>query len=200
MTPKDIVDAYINANRALYRVNRSLYQDMEAAQILGMSVDAMDTNMENRGERRAFDALIEGDFRPLKISRDVKDLFEIRAQELGIANPFEAAQDVIERIADVLEAVPVSADFFPDLQNPFDTNILPDLVGALNNQLPPLPGADLQALNTGTQYGNLNQLQARGLTTNQEILLANQPLYQAMQKKQNLNKQKQTSNKNLGET
>ena len=200
VTPKDIVDAYINANRALYRVNRSLYQDMEAAQILGMSVDAMDTNMENRGERRAFDALIEGDFRPLKISRDVKDLFEIRAQELGIANPFEAAQDVIERIADVLEAVPVSADFFPDLPNPFDTNILPDLVGALNNQLPPLPGADLQALNTGTQYGNLNQLQASGLTTNQEILLANQPLYQAMQKKQNLNKQKQTSNKNLGET
>ena len=200
MTPKDIVDAYINANRALYRVNRSLYQDMEAAQILGMSVDAMDTNMENRGERRAFDALIEGDFRPLKISRDVKDLFEIRAQELGIANPFEAAQDVIERIADVLEAVPVTADFFPDLPNPFDTNILPDLVGALNNQLPPLPGADLQALNTGTQYGNLNQLQASGLTTNQEILLANQPLYQAMQKKQNLNKQKQTSNKNLGET
>ena len=200
VTPKDIVDAYINANRALYRVNRSLYQDMEAAQILGMSVDAMDTNMENRGERRAFDALIEGDFRPLKISRDVKDLFEIRAQELGIANPFEAAQDVIERIADVLEAVPVSADFFPDLPNPFDTNILPDLVGALNNQLHPLPGADLQALNTGTQYGNLNQLQASGLTTNQEILLANQPLYQAMQKKQNLNKQKQTSNKNLGET
>ena len=156
VTPEAIVDAYINANRALYGVNRSLYQDMEAAQLLGMSTDAMDTNMENRGERRAFDALIEGDFRPLKISRDVKDLFEIRAQELGIANPFEAAQDVIERIADVLEAVPVTADFFPDIINPFDTNILPDLVGALNNQLPPLPSNNLLAANTGTQYGNVN--------------------------------------------
>ena len=92
---------------------------------------------------------------------------------------------------------PVTADFFPDIINPFDTNILPDLVGALNNQLPPLPGADLQALNTGLQYGNLNQLQASGLTTNQEILLEGQPLYKAMARKSNLNKQKQTTNRNL---
>jgi hypothetical protein len=147
------VDAYINANRALYGVNRELYQDMEAAKILGMSTDALDTNMENRGERKAFNALAEGEFRPLKISRDVKDLFEVRARELGIANPFEAAQDVIERIADVLEAVSVTADFFPDIINPFDTNILPDLVGALNNQLPPLPDP---TLNTGARFGNVN--------------------------------------------
>ena len=153
VTPKDIVDAYINANRALYGVNRELYQDMEAAKILGMSEDSLDTNMENRGERKAFNALTEGEFRPLKISKDVRELFEIKSQELGRANPFDAAEDVLSRIADVLEAVPVTADFFPDLPNPFDTNILPDLVGALNTQLPPLPDP---ALNTGTQFGNVN--------------------------------------------
>ena len=71
VTPEAIVDAYINANRALYGVNRSLYQDMEAAELLGMSTEAMNDNMENRGERRAFNALIEGEFRPLKISRAV---------------------------------------------------------------------------------------------------------------------------------
>jgi len=134
-------------------VNRELYQDMEAAKILGMSEDTMDSNMENRGERKAFNALTEGEFRPLKISKDVRNLFELRAEELGRANPFDAAEDVLSRIADVLEAVPVTADFFPDIINPFDTNILPDLVGALNNQLPPLPNP---ALNTGTQYGNVN--------------------------------------------
>ena len=31
VTPEEIVDAYINANKALYRVNRELYQDIEAA-------------------------------------------------------------------------------------------------------------------------------------------------------------------------
>ena len=37
VTPEEIVDAYINANRALYRVNRELYQEIDAAKILGMS-------------------------------------------------------------------------------------------------------------------------------------------------------------------
>jgi len=159
ISPKEIVDAYINANRALYGVNRELYQDMEAAQILGMSADAMDTNMENRGERRAFNALIDGEFRPLKISRDVKELFELRAQDLGVANPFEAAQDVIERIADVLEAVPVNADFFPDLPNPFDTNILPDLVGAIGNM-------NLGAQTVGSSIANQQNLSLGNVTTN----------------------------------
>ena len=153
MTPEEIVDAYLNANRALYGVNRELYQDIEAAQILGMSEDALYSNMENRGERKAFNALLEGEFRPLRISPDVKELFEIKAQAIGMANPFEAAEDVLARIKDVLEAVPVSGDFFPDLDNPFTESMLPDVVSALNNQLPPLPNP---ALNTGLQFGNVN--------------------------------------------
>ena len=153
VTPQEIVDAYINANRALYGVNREIYEDMRAARVLGMSEDAMSINMENRGERKAFNSLIESEFRPLKISKDVKELFEIRFQELGMTNPFEAAEDVMDRIKDVLEAVPLNGDFFPDLKNPFDTNLLPNLVGALNTQLPPLPNP---ALNTGIQFGNIN--------------------------------------------
>ena len=53
-TAEEIVDAYINANRSLYEVNRDLYQDIEAAKILGMSDGALYDNMENRGERRAY--------------------------------------------------------------------------------------------------------------------------------------------------
>ena len=182
VTPKDIVDAYINANRALYGVNREMYQDMEAAKVLGMSTDSLDTNMENRGERKAFNALNEGEFRPLKISKDVRELFEIKSQELGRANPFDAAEDVLSRIADVLEAVPVTADFFPEIINPFDTNILPDVVGALNNQLPPLPGADLQALNTGMQYGNIDPVTQ--LTTAEQVYLDPlEKIYQANKRK-----------------
>ena len=54
--------------RSLYAVNRDLYQDIKAAQTLGMRVDSLDEKMSNRGESRAFNSLIEGDFRPLKIS------------------------------------------------------------------------------------------------------------------------------------
>jgi len=191
VTPADIVDAYINANRALYGVNRELYQDMEAAQILGMSTDVMNTNMEKRGERKAFNALIEGEFRPFKVSKNIKELFEIRFQELGMANPFEAAQDVLDRIADVLEAVPVSGDFFPDLPNPFDTNILPDLVSAVTNQLAPL--------NTTGTAGTAGFVGAQNLIPLDARYRAAFPTDfsgQAISTEQ-ANKQRQTTNQNL---
>ena len=152
ITPADMIDAYINANRALYGVNRELYQDIEAAQILGMSTDAIDTNMENRGERRAFNSLIEGEFRPLTISKDVRELFEIKASQLGMANPYEAAEDVMDRIKEVLETVPLDGDFFPDLENPFrQVPGVEAITSAINTtQLPPLPDPTAA---TGAQFG-----------------------------------------------
>ena len=154
VTAEEVVDAYINANRALYGVNREMYQDIEAAQVLGMPTEAISNNMENRGESKAFGALDAGRFRPLKVSRDVQELFEIRAQELGVVNPFEAAQDVLDRIAEVLEMTPLGGDFFPDLDNPFrEMPLVGAITGALNNQLPPLPDP---TLNTGLQFGNVN--------------------------------------------
>ena len=39
ITPEAIVDAYINANRALFQKTRDFYRDIEAAEVLGMSED-----------------------------------------------------------------------------------------------------------------------------------------------------------------
>ena len=172
---------------------------MEAAKTLGMNPEAIDYRMEKRGERQAYNALNEGRFRPLKVSRDVRDLFALRAQELGVMNPFEAAQDVLDRIADVLEMTSLSGDFFPDLDNPFaELPLVGAITGAIDNMnLGAQTVGATTANNLNTGYGNLNQLQASGLTTGQEVLLANQPLYQAMARKQNLNKQRQTANQNI---
>jgi len=201
VTPEEVVDAYINANRALYGVNREMYQDMEAAKILGMGEEQMNIKMEKRGERKAFNALTEGQFRPLKLSKDVRELFEIRAQELGVVNPFEAAQDVLDRIAEILEMTPLGGNFFPDLDNPFKglplVGGMTDVISNLNLGAQTVGANVTNNLNTG--YGNLDQLQATGLTTREDLLLTN-PLERAFRKKQNLNKQNQTSNKNLGQT
>ena len=71
-----------------------------------MKEDAIGERMVNRGERRAFQWCNsnEGLFlRPLTcISRDVQGLFQTKAEELGIPNPFEQAADVISRIQEVL--------------------------------------------------------------------------------------------------
>ena len=84
--PADIVDAYINANRAMYEINRRMYLDIDAAKTLGMSEDSIEDNMINRGERRSFNSINDGEFRPYEISKDVEDLFATRAAEIGVSN------------------------------------------------------------------------------------------------------------------
>jgi hypothetical protein len=158
ISPEELVDAYINSNRALYQVNRDMYQDIEAAKILGMSEDAIFENMQDRGERRAFNALNDGEFRPFFPSPEVAELFEIQASELGVLNPYIAGESVLDRIRDVLFSVPLSSDAFPDIENPFKNlpkptlgpigNLPPDVTtatGFVGNQFTGLPNIVTQA-------------------------------------------------------
>ncbi len=174
VTPEQIVDAYINANRALYETNRSLYLDMEAAKTLGMTEDELAVNMENRGENRAFGFLNEGLFRPLTISNDVQGLFETKSQELGVRNPFEQAADVIGRIEEVLAEVPLVGDLFPDIKNPLSSELLPDLVGQANQMLNNNPANAAMAAAPTTGFigqGNVNIDPVTRLTAAEEIYL-----------------------------
>ena len=186
--PADIVDAYINANRALYGVNRELYQDIEAAKILGMDNDSLRYNMAKRGERVAYQALDEGRFRPLTISSDVRQIFEIKAQELGVANPFDAARDVIDRIRDVLSNTSLVGDVFPVIENPLDASLLDNLPDF--NIAPPLQtgGANPSGF---VGQGNINIDPASGLTLSEEIYL--DPTEKVIRKQQRKPNQNQTN-------
>jgi len=119
VTPEDMIDAYIEANRAMYNTNRELYLDIKAADTLGMSQSSIADKMDSRGEGRAYGFLEFGDFRPFRVSRDVQDLFEFQADRLGVPNAFESAIDVMERIAEILETTSLDGDNFPKLENPF---------------------------------------------------------------------------------
>ena len=148
----------INANRALYSVNRELYQDITAARTLGMSEDALYNRMEGRGEKKAFNSLIEAEFRPLTISKDLKEIFEIKASELGVSNAFERAENAIDSIADKLSNVSLRGDLFPDLTNPFDASLVEGISEFISN-------ASLPETATGfLGQGNINTNQVAGLT------------------------------------
>jgi len=137
VTPEEVVDAYIDSNRALFRINREMYKDIKAAELLGMNEEQIEETMVKRGERRAFNSLIDGEFRPYSISNDVKNIFEFNAEQLGIPNPFEAAEDIIDTIQEILSETPVSLDVFPELPNPFRQSIIPNLGSTPAGQLPP---------------------------------------------------------------
>jgi len=174
ISPADVVDAYVDANKALYEINRRMYLDIDSAKILGMNEDAIATNMSDRGERRAFNSINEGEFRPLKISREVKALFDIRSSEIGAPNPFDAAEGVIDRIREVLEAVPLSSDLFPNLENPLRELPIPTLGPATSAGLPPMPTPGLV---NNTQFGNIDPVS--GLTLSEQVYL--NPLEKAYQ-------------------
>lgn len=186
VTPADIVDAYINANRALYDTNREMYLDMEAAKTLGMSEDQLAERMVNRGETASFGFLNEGLFRPLSISGDVQGLFETKARELGVRNPFEQAYDVIGRIQEVLSEVPLTGDLFPTLENPFRTPVIPNVVAQANQIINNNPAAVAAPATTGfLGQGNVNIDPVTRLTASEEVLL--DPLEKRFVKNQRTN-------------
>ena len=128
--------------------------------------------MVDRGERKAFNFLNEGIFRPLTISRDTQELFAINAERLGMANPYEQAADVIGRIQEVLSAVPLDADLFPNIENPFKINVIPDLVGQVSETVTQTAPIGAPAATTGfIGQGNVNIDPVTRLTASEEVLL-----------------------------
>ncbi|MDB2405077.1 hypothetical protein N9W19_00055 [bacterium] len=168
VTPEEVVDAYIESNRALFKINREMFKDIKAAQTLGMSEESVEEKMVKRGERRAFNALIDGEFRPYSISNDVKNIFEFNAEQLGLPNPFDTAEDIIDTINEILSETPVSLDMFPDLPNPFRQSIIPNLGSTPAGQLPPMiSGATPSVVNANAKFGNIPT--NVGQTTAEEI-------------------------------
>jgi hypothetical protein len=177
VTPEEMVNYYIAANKALYEINRRMFLDVDAAKILGMNESELETSFDNRGESRNFSYLNEGLFKPYVPSRDVQELFAKRAEELGAPNPFDAAVDVMDRIRDILESVTVRGDVFPDIENPFSNLPEPTLGPAASLPgLPPLPNT---ALVNNAQFGNIDPVSR--LTLAEETYLS--PLEQSYRRK-----------------
>ena len=118
-TPEDVIDAYINANRALYLSNRELYKDILAAKELGLSEDSVESSMKERGAGSTYRYLSQGIFKPYTISRAVKDLFRKNAEKIGVSNPLDAAEDIMNAIADRLSNTSIVEGGFPIIENPF---------------------------------------------------------------------------------
>ena len=156
--PREVVDAYINANRSLFQVKKDLKLDMDAARVLGISIRDYETAMGrvSNVEQSSLDA---GVFRPYTISRNVADAFQRNADEIGATNPLTAAYGAIGNIENQLSTLSLD-DLFPDITNPLipmglGTTLPPlgGLTGSLN-----LPGVNPQAVTN--QGGNIpyNQL------------------------------------------
>ena len=107
-------------------------------------------------------AIDEGEFRPYTLSAKVEEAFQTHADEMGAANPLDAAYGAIGNIEAQLSTTSLD-DLFPDIQNPLMPNIMDQGTitqpGTLN-----MPGIDPNLVaNTG---GNIPYNQ---MTTDQKL-------------------------------
>ena len=117
LEPREVVDAYINANRALFGVKKDLKLDMDAARTLniGESEFTSATDRISGIEKNSIDASI---FRPITISLDVRKAFADNAANIGASNPYEEAAPVIDQIRGELSEISLEEPELPFIENP----------------------------------------------------------------------------------
>jgi hypothetical protein len=174
VTPKQIIDAYINANRALFKVNKNLFEDINAARILKMDELDIAKAMKDRASTKNYAAMNMALFRPLNISKDVFRVFQENADKIGVENPILPALDALSEIKSQLFDVPLTEERIPDIINPFDNIPEPNLnqLGALPPMPAPIPT---------NQFGQIPN-SITGLTQTETALLS--PSEQEIRKKQ----------------
>jgi hypothetical protein len=153
--PREIVDAYINANRALFNVKKNFKQDLDAAVTLGISDEAYDNNVDiSVSERSA----IENDvFRPYRPSLNIQKAFADNAEAIGESNPYDIAADAINSISEELSGVSLSDPEFPLIENPLVPMNLGTTLPNIGSET--LPTGGLVPQTVTNQGGNLNYYQ-----------------------------------------
>ena len=145
--PRDIVNAYINANRALFDVRKNFKGDIDAARVLNISDEAFRSSTA-RLSNVDIATIDNNRFRPINISADIRLAFRENADRLGIADPFDTASSVIQDIQSQMRDVSLTDVEFPFFDNPLlpitqDTPVTPTSLNLpnINSNIINNPGA-----------------------------------------------------------
>jgi hypothetical protein len=136
VTPEEVVDSYLNANRALFNVRKDFYKDLKAAETLGTDENII-LKETQRISGREFQLVNLGLFRPYEVSLDIQKSFIDISEKLGLENPYEQARDIILDIRQQLINYPLTERALPVIENPFKNLAEPTLEPV--SSLPSLP-------------------------------------------------------------
>ena len=140
-TPEQLVDAYITANRALFNNQKELYKDIEAAKVLNADMTKINRFVSGKLGKKNYGAISNERFIPYIPSKNVFIKAAEIARDLGIENPMLKVVGSLANIRLQMFNVGLEEEF-PDIENPFKVQVIPDLVGQVNQMV--------------TQTGNIN--------------------------------------------
>jgi len=152
---RDIVQNYINANRALFKTRQNFARDIDAAIVLGVSNSAIRRQATERISSIDYTTIKNQAFRPLAISDEVRAAFAENAANLGLDNTFIEALPAITQVQNELRALRLNEGEFPLIENPLLTPLTTQLgLGTIGNT-----GEVSRNLTLGNNLNNLTTQQ-----------------------------------------
>ena len=167
-TPKDVIERYYVANKALFDVRKQALDHIRNAMKLGVNPNKLEEIFEKRGiPTSLLDSLLSGEFKPFFPSEKLQERFEDIAFKGGQPNPFLGAEGTLEAMKNLLEIQNLYGDFELDLEQ-----FLPDTEPEGQSALPPTPMPSQEAVQTTAvpAAGVMNQ----GLTNTENALLSDE--------------------------
>ncbi len=158
------IDSYINA----FLVSQQ-HLNIETA-VLGCMFE-INKFVSSKLGKKNYGALLNERFVPYVPSKNVFIKSQQIADDLGIDNPM---RDVIGTLANIrLQLFNVGLeDEFPDIENPLKINVIPDLVGQVNETITSTAPVASAPANTGfIGQGNINIDPVTRLTMSEDVLL-----------------------------
>jgi hypothetical protein len=158
--PSEIVDAYLNANRALFGVRKNFKLDLDAARTLGITQSGL-TNSTDRLSGVEVGSIDQNIFRPINISSELQQAFAENAAKIGEPNPLISALTALGNIQQQLARTSLLEPEFPFIENPLvpimqDTPATPTTLN--------LPSIDANIVNNPGAAGSFSNL-----TTQQKL-------------------------------
>ena len=145
--PSEIVDAYLNANRALFDVRKNFKLDLDAARTLGITQSGLRTSTD-RLSGVEVGSIEQNIFRPINISSEIQQAFAENAAKIGEPNPLIGALTALGNIQQQLARTSLLEPEFPFIENPLlpivqDTPVTPTSLNlpSINSNIINNPGA-----------------------------------------------------------
>ena len=156
--PGDIVDRYLIANEAAFRVKKEFFEDYIGAFQLGANKKEIDDKVKERLGSKELKRLQKGLFTPLNISEGVEDAFAENALKIGQSDPYKIVKPYLKNIYNLFKNLPIRITELPTIDNPFkdiklsprDTSFLP------SGDFTPIVGPASNINNVDPQTGNTN--------------------------------------------
>jgi hypothetical protein len=185
--PEELVDAYINANRALFATQKDMTENINAAKLLNTKTRDIYSSLE-RLSRKDLGSLNAGIFQPYYPSREVLNGMSRNARKIDEPNPFFKVAGIINKLASKLYRLRTKkGSEFPIFVNPLKVEPVSALPKPMVDQTATVPtttGNNLAGLQSNAM--NIGQLdQMSGLTASQNALVSD-PLEREYWRKKNL--------------